>query len=365
MEKYSGKPKLIKKVNQSLIKNVISQQGPISKPEISKICNLSLPTVNKTVDILVNKGVVKKSQKDIKVEGSGKRPIFYEINSENAYIIALYIEDRKVEGCLVDATGGIRLQKELYKMQNVNLDRKNDFYNYILELIEGVEDKELIKAIAVGMPGVVDEEGIVTETPNIPEWEGINIKSEIEKFFNINAYIENDANLTAIGIYYENYKEDYNDLIYMYLGEGIGAGIIIDGKLHKGKSGFAGEISYMITEHKMEDQKETLYKGCFEKEWFAIYTNSTLNEKERKRLLLNKVTYALVNAISLLNTEIVVIRSPYFESKDLKLLENNVCNYIGEKNCPLIKYIDDLNIGLKGAIRLGLLNLESQIHLIL
>ena len=92
MATINGKPKIIKEINMALVRKNIIRYSPITKPELSKLLGLSLPTVNKCVDELLEKEIVKVFEGEIQVKGSGKKPIFYEINSDHVSYIAAYFK---------------------------------------------------------------------------------------------------------------------------------------------------------------------------------------------------------------------------------------------------------------------------------
>jgi glucokinase len=100
-----------------------------------------------------------------------------------------------------------------------------------------------VAAIGIGVPSVVDvERGIVYAVQNIPSWEEVHLKDRLEKEFHIPVYVNNDANCFALGEYHYGKGRNYKDMVGMVLGTGLGAGIIIDGRLYNGSNCGAGEI---------------------------------------------------------------------------------------------------------------------------
>lgn len=100
-----------------------------------------------------------------------------------------------------------------------------------------------VKGIGIGVPSVVDaERGIVYNVANIPSWKCVELKNVLEKRFALPAFVNNDSNCFALGVskYGEGCK--YRNLVGLTIGTGIGAGVIIDGKLYCGKNTGAGEV---------------------------------------------------------------------------------------------------------------------------
>ena len=83
-----GKPRVLKEINSSMIERLLYEHGPVSKPSIAKIANLSLPTVNKIIDDLENRGIV--SPVGLTENGPGRKAILYQINKDFGCIVALY-----------------------------------------------------------------------------------------------------------------------------------------------------------------------------------------------------------------------------------------------------------------------------------
>lgn len=114
---------------------------------------------------------------------------------------------------------------------------KDAFIQFIEQLAKEHRD---IKGIVIGFPGIVSKDGIVLFSPHIPSIVGKSIK----RISDIPIIIDNDANLFALGEYAIN-RGKYRNLIGITLGTGVGGGIVIEGKLYKGKGG-AGEVGHMI-----------------------------------------------------------------------------------------------------------------------
>jgi glucokinase len=120
-----------------------------------------------------------------------------------------------------------------------------------------------IKGIGLGAPGAVDsDEGKVIIAPNLG-WENQSVKKELEKALDIPVFLENDTNICALGVYHVEFDTKPKHMVGIFIGTGIGAGIIIDGKLYGGFNHTAGEIGHMILEA-AGPKCACGNKGCFE-----------------------------------------------------------------------------------------------------
>jgi glucokinase len=119
--------------------------------------------------------------------------------------------------------------------EHVILDQLKEMISTVL--VPGVE------SIGIGVPSVVDiKKGIVYNVANIPSWEEVHLKTILEDAFHLPVAVNNDCNCFALGEYYFGTGKMYRNMVCLALGTGVGAGIIIDGKLYTGNNTGAGEI---------------------------------------------------------------------------------------------------------------------------
>jgi glucokinase len=117
---------------------------------------------------------------------------------------------------------------------------------------EAVDECDLqlkqIKAIGIGAPGAVDSEsGKVIFAPNLA-WTDVPLKKELEKQLDVPVFLENDCNVCTLGVYQVELKAKPRDVVGIFLGTGIGGGLILDGRLHSGYNRTAGEVGHMVLE---------------------------------------------------------------------------------------------------------------------
>jgi len=116
----------------------------------------------------------------------------------------------------------------------------------VISAIESVWSPKQVKALSVAWPGPLDPAlGIVHSTPNIPGCDNFPLKSELEKRFKIPVFLENDANLAALGEWKYGIGQGFDDLIYFTISTGIGGGVISGGHLLSGSHGLAAELGHI------------------------------------------------------------------------------------------------------------------------
>ena len=119
---------------------------------------------------------------------------------------------------------------------------EKEVLDHLISMIRQLKTDQT-ESIGIGVPSVVDAElGIVYNVVNIPSWEKVFLKTVLEKEFNIPVAVNNDCNCFALGEYKFGEGVGYKDIVCVALGTGVGAGIIINGKLYNGQNTGAGEI---------------------------------------------------------------------------------------------------------------------------
>ncbi len=189
----------------------------------------------------------------------------------------------------------------------------------IVKSIECVWSAE-VKAIGIGMPGLVDmETGIVRIPPNFKDWYEVNLADAIRKKFIVDVYIGNDANNYALGEWRFGAGKGYKNLIVLTLGTGIGGALILDGKLYTGSRFAAGELGHMSIEIE-GPQCNCGNRGCLES---FVGTNYFL----RRANLLLKKDFKLVEEVYNLALEGNVVARELFDEFG-RYLGVAITNYI-------------------------------------
>ena len=148
-----------------------------------------------------------------------------------------------------------------------------------------------VAGIGIGAPGAVDfNSGTVIFAPNLEGWKEIPLKKELEKTLGVPVFVENDCNISALGVYAVELKSKPHSMVGIFVGTGIGGGLIIDGELYSGSGHTAGEIGHMVLE--VNGPKCGCgNKGCFEAlaSRTAIFQQIKAGVKDGQKTLLTEM----------------------------------------------------------------------------
>ena len=342
-----GQPRYLKEVNQNIIDRLIIEKGPLTKPQIAALTGLSLPTVNKIVDLLEAENKVRSI--GMTGNGVGRRAQLYQTNEDSGNVLTVYISQGTMTCCVVNMVGVV-----IYRF-SVNLSDDKDPTETLVASLERMKQNCVapVVAIGIGLPGVVDEKDVVSCIPSIPQWEGICLKNELAKHFDIPSYVENNAKLTAIGFYNTQLKPKYRDVVYLHIGKGVSSGIILDTKLHKGFSSFAGELGYMVLdehhgkqENGMGDLEQSLSQLILD---YRSEQQPVIAAQIREKLF-DSLAKVIVNYICVLNPEAVVLRGGIMTSDCIDELRSKILQFVPERCVPTMMIDTSEFSSIKGIV---------------
>jgi glucokinase-like ROK family protein len=232
-------------INRSAILEIIRRESPISRTAIGDRLNVSLPTVMRIVDELIEEGFIR-LQGTTEWSGGRRRPLI-EFNSDGGVVLGVDMGGTKMYGALSDLGGNI--------LDEVNIGHHGtsgeESFNYLTKLIDELlaspkVDRQRVRGIGVGAPGVtLHEQGIVTWAYTL-HWDNFPLKSRLAERYDLPIIVDNDVNLAALGELWFGAGQNIQDMILIAVGTGIGAGVIIDGALYRGSNEASGEIGNMI-----------------------------------------------------------------------------------------------------------------------
>jgi len=234
----------MRSINRSAILEVIRANSPISRSEISRRLDVSLPTVMRIVDKLIEENLVRPTGK---TDWSGGRSrTMLEFNGSAHLCIGLDLGGTKLYGGVADLSGNIIHEAHIAHHQTQADESFRVLCEFIDKLLEYSTRSGLpLWGIGIGVPGATDREsGNVKLAPSL-NWFGFPLKKRLEDRYRLPILIENDVNLASIGELWAQPPEVEN-LVLLTIGTGIGAGVIINRALYRGSHNMAGEIGYTL-----------------------------------------------------------------------------------------------------------------------
>lgn len=360
----SGKPNLIRQYNQDLIRDLIQTNGPITKVELARLSGASVPTVNKIVNRLEEEGTIIRTEDD-SPNGPGRKAISYVVNKDAGYCIVFFVQNGCITAGLANFFGEILRREE----RRPDMNSAEDVNRTIFDLADGFLKEipaDKLAAIGLGVPGVIDQENRIIAIPTVPCWEGIDLTALLEERYHVPVFLENDVKLMTIGIYKREFEDRFRSMVFLYAAEGLGAGIIINGRLYKGSSHFAGEYGFMVP-----DFEQTVihpdWTGDLEVKLRPLTERKAVSgpHSEEDRARFNRILSGVItNFIAVLNPDIISICAPDLGDKDLKEIRKQTMARIPDSCMPELSIVDGDNYGINGVAELCMAGVTRKISLI-
>lgn len=220
----------------------------ISRIELSRELGLTRAAVTAIVGDLIKAGLVRETNGQ---SSRGRRSIALEINPQGGLVVGVDIGATHVTLLLADylahVVDEVESSLDIFQGPLVCLPFVDQFLRSWLNEL-GV-DLDQITAIGVGVPGpIVTDAGMVSGPPIMPGWDLFPIREWLEKAWGCPVMLGNDAEFGALGEWAFGAGRGVDNLVYIKVGTGIGAGLMIDGQIYRGTTGCAGEIGHVTIE---------------------------------------------------------------------------------------------------------------------
>ena len=247
---------MVSKVNQTAIIEALRFGGPLSRQQIGSMTGLSPATVNRLTASLIREGLI---TREGQVPSTGGRPsVLLRYAGSSRVVAAIQVRADRVIGALIDFDGEFVHRQEVSFSDLAHVSEQPNIlddsrFRRMLDLFDrliATADELATPCLAVGVsvPGVVQHpEGVVANLPELG-WPQFGLGEILRSRSDIPVVIENDANALAYGELHRGVGRGVNSLVAVHLENGLGAGIITNGRLHRGFQYQAGEIGYLLME---------------------------------------------------------------------------------------------------------------------
>lgn len=379
VSKGKASPPLMRELNRNLILQELRSHPYQSRAALAKKTKLSRPSVSELVKEMIREGMVREVGVGNSTSNGGRKPILLEYNAQSNYVAGAILQDDSLKVTIADMDGKlIKTDAEAVHLpisENEIIRMVDSILTKILSSIS--VSKNQISGLVVGVPGITAESGRgIRFSPGV-SWSDNDVAREFEESIGVPVVIDNDVNLMTLGEFYKGLGASFQNTIYLFAGNGIGSGIILNGEFIRGSHMAAGEIGYMLIGN-------PLYKnfdmGVFESNYG---TNGLLqkmtqlglpvdsSQKAVKQLqalslqdssageLLNEFldswTKAIVNLACMLDPELIVLSGEMSDlhDKHLEKLKSSIERYIPKAPSILLTSLGS-KAGLYGAIHLAL-----------
>jgi predicted NBD/HSP70 family sugar kinase len=220
----------------------------LTRAEITAATGLSAPTVGSLSGELVKLGLL--TELGPGPSTGGRRPHAVQFNARYGLVAGIVLEETTTRLAVADLTGETLAAAEAPTPDDDGPERLLAWMSERIRTLLSdarVPRARPLLAVAAGLPGAVDRERgtVVGLMPGFRSWEGLPVGASLEQQLGAPLVLENDVNLAVLGEYWRGAAQGHDTYVFIFLGVGIGAGILIGGELHRGHHSLAGEIAVM------------------------------------------------------------------------------------------------------------------------
>lgn len=252
-------PSVQRAINLSAVFNYLREYGPTYKQHISRALGISLPSVTRALNALIERGFAEHTE--YRKNKKSRTVPYYQITIKENFVIAIDVLKGTISGRNLNSSFPVE-QFHIHNTDPLIPSLVREIHIFLQNTLE--KKAEQIQAICIGLPGIVDvERGIVNRAIYHPNLESIPIKDELEKIFHCPVFVDNVVNLAVYANYCELNRKHEN-IAACDIGLEIGAGLMINGSIYRGSNYIAGETGFFIddlTNHDVNYKKTCTFRS--------------------------------------------------------------------------------------------------------
>jgi glucokinase-like ROK family protein len=249
----AGSLESLRRLNRLRVIHALRDEGQISRADIARRTGLSRSTVSSLVADLQADGLVVERPEPGSAHGAqgGRPPILLSFDASAGAAVGIDFGHSHLRVAVSDLASTILAERKR------PLDTDHDAQEGLELAAEMITDalndagvpRSAVIGAGMGLPGPIEQvEGTVGSSAILPGWIGMTAAAEMRRRLDIPVMVDNDANLGALAEAAFGAGRDAGDLIYLKVSSGIGAGLILNGRLYRGSAGLAGELGHVLVD---------------------------------------------------------------------------------------------------------------------
>jgi predicted NBD/HSP70 family sugar kinase len=237
-------PSTARAINDRLALRLLQQDGPLTATQLKTLTGLSRPTVADLVERLQGAGLIRV----VGESGAARRgpnARLYGIVADRAHLAALDVRTDSVAVVVADLLGVTLAEATLPIGSDTGTHAAAEQAAALLERTAREAGAAPLHSVGIGAPGLIDPvTGELRDTSGLPAWHRRLVRV-LQQRLPATVLVENETNLAAVAEHRAGAARDRDTFVLLWLGHGIGAAVMLDGKLRRGASGGAGEIGFL------------------------------------------------------------------------------------------------------------------------
>ena len=240
-----GTPRMLRGINDRAALDLLLERGPLSRSQLGELTGLSKPTTGQLLmrledaDLVITSGITN--------GGPGPRAQLYAVNPDAAHVVALDVTPARILAAVADLTGRTVGEYELRTRRGPRPDAVTN----VVQAIAGAatsagQPVSRLRHLAIGTPGAFDPSTRrLRYARHLPGWHDPRLLERLADEVGVPIHVDNDVNLAALAELSGGVARGVQDFVLLWVDEGLGAAIVIDGRVRVGATGGAGEVAFL------------------------------------------------------------------------------------------------------------------------
>ena len=239
----------LRAANRRAVTSALGDMGPMSRADLVRATGLSATTISSLVADLIESGAVAETDDRARPHkgGSGRPPVLVALAVRPGQVAGIDIGHHHVRVAVADRAGTILAEDQTETDTDSHGERTLEQAFSLLERVVASTGGRVPDLVWAGLcvPGPIDRRSSRLDGGVLPGWRGMAPGVEMQERLGIPVAVDNDANLGAVAEHRQGAAEGASDLIYVKVASGLGAGLVLAGRLHRGATGIAGEVGHV------------------------------------------------------------------------------------------------------------------------
>ncbi|WBQ01983.1 ROK family transcriptional regulator [Kribbella sp. CA-293567] len=232
--------------NEAVIIETIRLAGIVSRTEISRRTGLTQQSVSRILRVLLQQGLLVEEKQE-RAERLGKPRTPVRLRSNAAHAVGIHIDPELLTVAVVDLDGAIVRRETVDLPADLDAVRLVDLAAATVTAALSISqvDPDSMLGVGVAVPGPINADGTLLDLPLQPAWRGLELRHLLQGKLNHPVLVEKDGTAAAIGERWIGRSARARDFAYLYLGTGVGSGLILNGSIYRGLTANAGEFGQL------------------------------------------------------------------------------------------------------------------------
>ncbi|MEU3497687.1 ROK family transcriptional regulator [Kitasatospora cineracea] len=295
---------LLRRINTSAVLRVLRGADSMTLSQIGKGTSLSRQTADAVIGELADDGWIEEVAPE---RGIGRPARRYRFRAEAGHVLGIDVGTTGLRLVLADLDGNVIAADAPDLPPALGGTARMDAVHAAARTFLEGQSAVRLRALGLAVPGIVDAHGRIRLSVPLPEWNGLDLAGLAHDWFGCPAHVDNDANLAALAEHWLGAARHVGDFIQLIVGHRTGAGMMLGGRLHRGRGGAAGEIGALAVlgweGSAVNDIREAADSGAI----FAAAKAGDAAARERVDRFAQTLAQGIAAMVLTVNPDLVVI----------------------------------------------------------